>query len=149
MKYSGKKEIIMTNFDKFNEILKDVCKTEDSESLHFADLGEYADRRIIASVLKEKIESYIKKIDEGLKNGTDEISTWENKEFSKVLELSYKKSSTIDPKIVDELTDEECRKGYTVTEKAIKLSGRADLITKYKSITESKTLTLKSLTPFL
>ena len=145
MKYSGKKEIIMTNFDKFNEILKDVCKTEDSESLHFADLGEYADRRIIASVLKEKIESYIKKIDEGLKNGTDEISTWENKEFSKVLELSYKKSSTIDPKIVDELTDEECRKGYTVTEKAIKLSGRADLITKYKSITESKTLTLKSL----
>ena len=80
-----------------------------------------------------------------MKNGTDEVSAWENKEFSKVLELSYKKSSTIDPKIVDELTDEECRKGYTVTEKAIKLSGRVDLITKYKSITESKALTLKSL----
>ena len=145
MKYSGEKEIIMTDFDKFNEILKDVCKTEDSESLHFDDLDEYAEKRIIASVLKEKIESYIKKIDEGLKNGTDEVSAWENKEFSKVLELSYKKSSTIDPKIVDELTDEECRKGYTVTEKAIKLSGRKDLLDKYKSITESKVLTLKSL----
>ena len=48
-------------------------------------------------------------------------------------------------KIIDELTDAECRKGFTVTEKAIKLCGRGDLINKYKSITESKAITLKSL----
>ena len=131
--------------ENFKEIIEDVCKTDDSESLYFDDLTEYAEKRIIASVLKEKLESYIKKIDEGLKNGADETCVWENKDFKKALELTIKKSSTIDPKIVDELTDEECRKGYTVTEKAIKLSGRADLITKYKSITENKTLTLKSL----
>lgn len=131
--------------ENFKEIIEDACKTDDSESLYFDDLAEYAEKRIIASVLKEKLESYIKKIDERLKNGADETCVWENKDFKKALELTIKKSSTIDPKIVDELTDEECRKGYTVTEKAIKLSGRKDLLDKYKSITESKVLTLKSL----
>lgn len=135
----------MEKIEKFNDVLEDVFKTEEFESLKFDDLNEYATKRIIASVLKEKLESYIKKIDEELKNGTNNPSVWENKEFSKALELTFKKSSSIDPKIIDELTDEECRKGYTVTEKAIKLSGRKDLLDKYKSITESKVLTLKSL----
>ena len=61
------------------------------------------------------------------------------------MNFQFKKSSTLDGKIVDELTDEECRKGFTVTEKAIKLCGRGDLINKYKSITESKAITLRSL----
>ena len=135
----------METIEKFNEIINDVFDTEEMESLEFNDLNEYATKRIVASVLKEKIELYIKKIDEELKNRTDEPSVWENKEFFKSLELTYKKSSSIDPDIINELTDEECRKGYTVTEKAIKLSGRKDLLNKYKNITESKAITLKSL----
>ena len=91
------------------------------------------------------MENYIKYCDEYLKNSVENPTLWENKEFGKSLELSIKKSSTLDSKIVDELTDAECRKGFTVTEKAIKLCGRGDLISKYKSITESKAITLKSL----
>lgn len=104
-----------------------------------------ADKRIRASILKERIEEYIKGLDEVLKLKVDEKTSWTNDECGKVLEMSFKKSSTIDPKIMDELTDEECRKGFTVTQKAIEASGRKDLLDKYKTITEAKILTLKSI----
>ena len=111
----------------------------------FESNEECARKRILASIIKEKAEAFIKVCDEELKNKVENPTSWENKEFGKSLELSIKKSSTLNSKIVDELTDEECRKGFTVTEKAIKLCGRADLISKYKDITESKAITLKSL----
>ena len=109
------------------------------------DIERIAYERILASAIKEIAENHIKYCDEYLKNNVENPTLWENKEFGKSLELSIKKSSILDSKIVDELTDAECRKGFTVTEKAIKLCGRGDLINKYKSVTESKAITLKSL----
>ena len=127
------------------KLLEELFDREDVESIQFDDSEMCANNRIVASVIKEKVENYIKRCDEVLKNNVENPTTWENKEFGKSLELSIKKSSTLDSKIVDELTDAECRKGFTVTEKAIKLCGRSDLINKYKSITESKAITLRSL----
>lgn len=127
------------------KLLEELFDCEDVESIRFDDSEMCANNRIVASVIKEKVENYIKRCDEELKNKVENPTLWENKEFGKSLELSIKKSSTLDSKIVDELSDEECRKGFTVTEKAIKLCGRGDLISKYKSITESKAITLKSL----
>ena len=127
------------------KLLEELFNREDVESIQFDDSEMCANNRIVASVIKEKVENYIKRCDEVLKNNVENPTTWENKEFGKSLELSIKKSSTLDSKIVDELTDAECRKGFTVTEKAIKLCGRGDLINKYKSITESKAITLRSL----
>lgn len=111
----------------------------DDETTNFAKI------RIIMSAIKESSESIIKIIDDELKNRVNETSVWKNKDIGKLLELSFKKTSVINPKIVDELTDEECRKGYTVTAKAITLSGRKDLLDKYKTITESKTITLREI----
>ena len=127
------------------KLLEELFDREDVESIQFDDSEMCANNRIVASVIKEKVENYIKRCDEVLKNNVENPTTWENKEFGKSLELSIKKSSTLDSKIVDELTDAECRKGFTVTEKAIKLCGRSDLINKYKSIVESKAITLRSL----
>ena len=127
------------------KLLEELFNREDVESIQFDDSEMCANNRIVASVIKEKVENYIKRCDEVLKNNVENPTAWENKEFGKSLELSIKKSSTLDSKIVDELTDAECRKGFTVTEKAIKLCGRGDLINKYKSITESKAITLRSL----
>ena len=127
------------------KLLEELFDREDVESIQFDDSEMCANNRIVASVIKEKVENYIKRCDEVLKNNVENPTTWENKEFGKSLELSIKKSSTLDSKIIDELTDAECRKGFTVTEKAIKLCGRGDLINKYKSITESKAITLRSL----
>lgn len=131
--------------EEIMKLLEELFNCEDVESIQFDDSEMCANNRIIASVIKEKVENYIKRCDEVLKNNIENPTTWENKEFEKSLELSIKKSSTLDDKIVDELTDAECRKGFTVTEKAIKLCGRGDLINKYKSITESKAITLRSL----
>lgn len=131
--------------EEMMKLLEELFNYEDVESIQFDDSEMCANNRIIASVIKEKVENYIKRCDEELKNKVENPTLWENKEFGKSLELSIKKSSSLDSKIVDELTDEECRKGFTVTEKAIKLCGRGDLINKYKSITESKAITLKSL----
>ena len=127
------------------KLLEELFNCEDVESIQFDDSEMCANNRIVVSVIKEKVENYIKRCDEVLKNHVENPTLWENKEFGKSLELSIKKSSTLDSKIVDELTDAECRKGFTVTEKAIKLCGRGDLINKYKSVTESKAITLKSL----
>ena len=131
--------------EKMMKLLEELFNYEDVESIQFDDSEMCANNRIIASVIKEKVENYIKRCDEVLKNHVENPTLWENKEFGKSLELSIKKSSTLDSKIVDELTDAECRKGFTVTEKAIKLCGRGELINKYKSVTESKAITLKSL----
>jgi hypothetical protein len=131
--------------EEMMKLLEELFNYEDVESIQFDDSEVCANNRIIASVIKEKVENYIKRCDEVLKNYVENPTLWENKEFGKSLELSIKKSSTLDSKIVDELTDAECRKGFTVTEKAIKLCGRGDLINKYKSVTESKAITLKSL----
>lgn len=131
--------------EEMMKLLEELFNCEDVESIQFNDSEMCANNRIIASVIKEKVENYIKRCDEVLKNHVENPTLWENKEFSKSLELSIKKSSTLDNKIIDELTDAECRKGFTVTEKAIKLCGRGDLINKYKSVTESKAITLKSL----
>lgn len=131
--------------EEMMKLLEELFNYEDVESIQFDDSEMCANNRIVASVIKEKVENYIKRCDEVLKNNVENPTLWKNKEFGKSLELSIKKSSTLDDKIVDELTDAECRKGFTVTEKAIKLCGRGDLISKYKSVTESKAITLKSL----
>lgn len=131
--------------EEMMKLLEELFNYEDIESIQFDDSEMCANNRIVASVIKEKIENYIKRCDEVLKNHVENPTLWENKEFGKSLELSIKKSSTLDSKIVDELTDAECRKGFSVTEKAIKLCGRSDLIDKYKSVTKSKAITLKSL----
>jgi hypothetical protein len=108
-------------------------------------LDEIASMRILASVLKESLDVYVKDLDESLKETLTEKCEWKNEEMGRILKFSFKKTSVIDPKIVNELTDEECRKGFTVTAKAIEQSGRKDLLDKYKSVTESKTLTLSRL----
>ena len=127
------------------KLLEELFNYESVESIQFNDSEMCARKRILASVIKERAEAFIKVCDEELKNKVENPTTWENKEFGKSLELSIKKSSTLDSTIIDELTDAECRKGFTVTEKSIKLCGRSDLINKYKSITESKAITLRSL----
>lgn len=121
-------------------LIHNIESFEESE-----DVENLARMRIIISVLKEASESVMKDIDSMLKDKVNEKSTWKNEDLGKLLELSFKKSSSINPKIVDELTDDECRKGYTVTQKAIELSGRKDLLDKYKTITESKVITLREL----
>ena len=118
----------------------DVWEKDENDSI-----TNLAEKRIVASVIKEIMEDTIKACDSVIKDNVNEVSNWTMKEYAKSLELTFKKNSTIDPKIVEELTDEECRKGFSVTEKAIKYVGRGELLDKYKSITESKTLTLKSL----
>ena len=124
--------------------IKELC-------LKFVEKGEpvsvdeIASMRILASVLKESLDVYVKDLDESLKETLTEKCEWKNEEMGRILKFSFKKTSVIDPKIVDELTDEECRKGFTVTAKAIEQSGRKDLLDKYKSVTESKTLTLSRL----
>ena len=125
------------------KLLEDLIENEPIANA--IDIEKIAYERILASAIKEIVENHIKFCDSELKERVENPTLWENKEFGKSLELSIKKSSTLDSKIVDELTDAECRKGFTVTEKAIKLCGRGDLINKYKSITESKAITLKSL----
>lgn len=128
------------------EMLKLLEELIENEPIANAiDIEKIAYERILASAIKEIIENHIKFCDSELKERVENPTLWENKEFGKSLELSIKKSSTLDSKIVDELTDAECRKGFTVTEKAIKLCGRGDLINKYKSVIESKAITLKSL----
>jgi len=127
------------------KLLESLIDCNEMNSIQFDNADECANSRIIASVIKEKVENYIKHCDEVLKNDIENPTAWENKEVGKLLELSIKKSSSLNTKIIDELTDAECRKGFTVTEKAIKLCGRGDLIEKYKSVTESKAITLKSL----
>ena len=125
------------------KLLEDLIENEPIANA--IDIERIAYERILASAIKEIVENHIKFCDSELKERVENPTVWENKEVGKLLELSIKKSSTLDSKIVDELTDAECRKGFTVTEKAIKLCGRGDLINKYKSITESKAITLKSL----
>ena len=125
------------------KLLEDLIENEPIANA--IDIERIAYERILASAIKEIVENHIKFCDSELKERVENPTLWENKEFGKSLELSIKKSSTLDSKIVDELTDEECRKGFTVTEKAIKLCGRGDLINKYKNVTESKAITLKSL----
>ena len=131
-------EKIEDNFQKF---------TESCHNLN--DVSDYAECRILASVLKERLEEVIKECDEYIKDNTrdnsNETISWKNEQVGRLLELSYKKSSTIDPSIVNELSDIECRMGFTVTAKAIEKCGRSDLLDKYKNITESKALTLRSL----
>ena len=132
--------------EKMLKLLEDLIDNDNWVNFtEFESNEECARKRILASIIKEKAEAFIKVCDEELKNKVENPTLWENKEFGKSLELSIKKSSTLDNKIVDELSDAECRKGFTVTEKAIKLCGRGDLIDKYKNITKSKTITLKSL----
>lgn len=129
------------------EMLKLLSQIDENTEYDLSELDveEVAHERILASSIKEIMENYIEACDTELKERVENPTLWENKEFGKSLELSIKKSSSLDSKIVDELTDAECRKGFTVTEKAIKLCGRGDLIDKYKSVTESKAITLKSL----
>ena len=130
-------EKIEDNFQKFVQYFNEMKDTQ--------DVSKYAKCRVSASVLKEQLEKVIKELDEYIEDNTDIETTWKLEEFGKSLELIFKKNSTINDKIVDELTDEECRKGFTVTAKVIESLGRKDLLEKYKSITESKTLRLCSL----
>ena len=125
------------------KLLEDLIENEPIANA--INIERIAHERILASAIKEIVENHIKFCDSELKERVENPTVWENKEVGKLLELSIKKSSTLDDKIVEELTDAECRKGFTVTEKAIKLCGRGDLIEKYKSVTESKAITLKSL----
>ena len=130
-------EKIEDNFQKFAQYFNEMKDTQ--------EVSKYAKCRVSASVLKEQLEKVIKELDEYIEDNTDVETKWKLEEFGKSLELIFKKNSTIDDKIVDELTDEECRKGFTVTAKAIESLGRKDLLEKYKSITESKALKLCSL----
>ena len=130
-------EKIEDNFQKFVQYFHEMKDTQ--------DVSKYAKCRVSASVLKEQLEKVIKELDEYIEDNTDVETTWKLEEFGKSLELIFKKNSTIDNKIIDELTDEECRKGFTVTAKVIESLGRKDLLEKYKSITESKALKLYSL----
>lgn len=126
--------------------IKELClKFVEKADTKPSDLDEIASMRILASVLKESLDVYVKDLDESLKETLTEKCEWKNEEMGRILKFSFKKTSVIDPKIVNELTDEECRKGFTVTAKAIEQSGRKDLLDKYKSVTESKTLTLSRL----
>ena len=126
--------------------IKELClKFVEKADTKPSDLDEIASMRILASVLKESLDVYVKDLDESLKETLTEKCEWKNEEMGRILKFSFKKTLVIDPKIVDELTDEECRKGFTVTAKAIEQSGRKDLLDKYKSVTESKTLTLSRL----
>ena len=69
---------------------------DDSKWVNFTEFEsneECARKRILASVIKEKAEAFIKVCDEELKNKVENPTIWENKEFGKSLELSIKKSS--------------------------------------------------------
>lgn len=66
-------------------------------------------------------------------------------EYAKMLSVSISKSTSIDKKINDELTIEELRTLYKPTESGLKTIGKSDLLTKYKTITEKKSVKIGKL----
>lgn len=75
---------------------------------------------------------------------TKEVGKYEVKGCSKLLNILMKKNLIIDPKVIDELTDEEIRSTYKVTETALKSLGKKDLINRYKKITEVKSFKVEN-----
>lgn len=73
-----------------------------------------------------------------------ECGKYSVEDCSKVINVLMKKTNTINPKIVDELTDAEIRSTYKVTETALKSLGKTDLIKKYKTITETKSIKIEN-----
>lgn len=73
-----------------------------------------------------------------------EIGKYSVEDCCKVINILMKKTNTINPKVVDELTDAEIRSTYKVTETALKSLGKTDLIKKYKTITESKSIKIEN-----
>ena len=100
----------------FDKLINLYYPSEDIEDTKFVET--VADLRIVSSVMKDVAETISKQCDIMLKDMVDTETTWSNK---------------------------ECRKGFTVTAKVIESIGRSDLLEKYKSITESKAITLRSL----
>lgn len=137
-----KQSFLEKTYNDFVELYYGIDSVQNDELEYTTKM---ADLRIVASVIKEIAESVCKECDTVLKDKVNEKTTWNYNDYDKKLELSIKKNSVIDSSIVKELSDAECRKGFTVTQKAIELAGRKDLIEKYKSIVESKAITLKSL----
>ncbi len=93
--------------------------------------------------LIEEIENELESISKALLE-TREVGKYEVDGCSKLLNILMKKNSTIDSKVIDELTDEEIRKTYKVTETALKSLGKKDLIEKYKTITEVKSFKVET-----
>lgn len=90
--------------------------------------------------LEELIEKSSKNI---LEN--KEIGSYRVEDCNKILNVLMKKSASIDVKVIDELSDAEIRKTYKVSEKALKDLGKKDLIEKYKTITETKSIKVENI----
>ena len=58
------------------KLLEELFNYEDVESIQFDDSEMCANNRIVASVIKEKIENYIKRCDEELKNKVENPTLW-------------------------------------------------------------------------
>jgi hypothetical protein len=96
-------------------------------------------KQLIEEIEKMIKESSVKLVEE------KELGIYNVEDCNKNANIFIKKESTINPKIIDELSDEEIRKTYKVTETALKTLGKKDLIDKYKTITEVKSLKIESI----
>lgn len=103
------------------------------------DLAKFLFGKQLIEEIENELESISKKLLE-----TKEVGKYEIDGCSKLLNILMKKNSTIDPKVIDELTDEEIRSTYKVTETALKSLGKKDLINRYKTITEVKSFKVEN-----
>lgn len=115
--------------------------TETYSNFHNAenDLAKFLFGKQLIEEIENELESISKKLLE-----TKEVGKYEIDGCSKLLNILMKKNSTIDPKVIDELTDEEIRSTYKVTETALKSLGKKDLINRYKTITEVKSFKVEN-----
>ena len=116
--------------------------TETYSNFHDAenDLAKF----LFGKQLIEEIENELESISKTLLE-TKEVGKYEVDGCSKSLNVLMKKNSTIDSKVIDELTDEEIRKVFKPTETNLKKLGKKDLINKYKTITEVKSFKVEGL----
>lgn len=115
--------------------------TETYSNFHNAenDLAKFLFGKQLIEEIENELESISKKLLE-----TKEVGKYEVKGCSKLLNILMKKNLIIDPKVIDELTDEEIRSTYKVTETALKSLGKKDLINRYKKITEVKSFKVEN-----
>lgn len=111
---------------------------------NFRNAENDLEKFLFGKQLIEEIENELESISKTLLE-TKEVGKYEVDGCSKLLNVLMKKNSTIDSKVIDELTDEEIRKVFKPTETNLKTLGKKDLINKYKTITEVKSFKVESL----
>ena len=104
------------------------------------DLAKFLFGKQLIEEIENELDSLSKKLLE-----TKEVGKYEVDGCSKLLNVLMVKKSSLDSKVVNELSDEEIRRVFKPTETNLKTLYRKDLIEKYKTITETKSIKVESI----